>query len=69
MSRPRRDPRAERASHRVAGEGPRPRYDRTRTAAGSGRLRRNPRAERAAQRIGGGARRSRPEPAAVRVRS
>ncbi|MDV2985386.1 UNVERIFIED_CONTAM: electron transfer flavoprotein subunit alpha/FixB family protein [Methylobacteriaceae bacterium AG10] len=56
MSRPRRDPRAERASHRVAGEGPRPRYDRTRTAAGSGRLRRNPRAERAAQRIGGGAR-------------
>ncbi|MBB2963440.1 electron transfer flavoprotein subunit alpha/FixB family protein [Methylobacterium sp. R2-1] len=56
MSRPRRDPRAERAATFIAGEGPRPRYDRTRRAAGSGRPRRDPRAEREAQRIGGGAR-------------
>ncbi|MGW5837802.1 electron transfer flavoprotein subunit alpha/FixB family protein [Methylorubrum extorquens] len=56
MSRPRRDPRAERAASLVAGEGPRPRYDRTRRVTGSGRPRRDPRAERAAQRIGGLAR-------------
>ncbi|MCP1538142.1 electron transfer flavoprotein subunit alpha/FixB family protein [Methylorubrum extorquens] len=56
MSRPRRDPRAERAASLVAGEGPRPRYDRTRRATASGRPRRDPRAERAAQRIGDGAR-------------
>lgn len=53
MSRPRRDPRAERAGGLVASEGPRPRYDRTRRATGSGRPRRDPRAEREAQRIGG----------------
>lgn len=56
MSRLRRDPRAERAAHFVTGEGPRPRYDRTRRATGSGRPRRDPRADREAQRIGGGAR-------------
>ncbi|ACK84839.1 electron transfer flavoprotein subunit alpha/FixB family protein [Methylorubrum extorquens] len=56
MSRPRRDPRAERAASLVAGEGPRPRYDRTRRATASGRPRRDPRAERAAQRIDGLAR-------------
>jgi len=56
MSRPRRDPRAEWAAHFLAGEGLRPRYDRTRRATGSGRPRRDPRAEREAQRIGGGAR-------------
>ncbi|MCP2081512.1 UNVERIFIED_ORG: electron transfer flavoprotein alpha subunit [Methylorubrum zatmanii] len=56
MSRPRRDPRAERAASLVVGEGPRPRYDRARHATGSGRPRRDPRAERAAQRIGDGAR-------------
>ncbi|MEZ0250408.1 MAG: electron transfer flavoprotein subunit alpha/FixB family protein [Methylobacteriaceae bacterium] len=56
MSRPRRDPRAERAASLVVGEGPRPRYDRTRRVTGSGRPRRDPRAERAAQRIGGLAR-------------
>ncbi|ABY32118.1 electron transfer flavoprotein subunit alpha/FixB family protein [Methylorubrum extorquens] len=54
MSRPRRDPRAERAASLVVGEGPR--YDRTRRATASGRPRRDPRAERAAQRIGDGAR-------------
>ncbi|BAU92411.1 electron transfer flavoprotein subunit alpha [Methylorubrum populi] len=56
MSRPRRDPRAERAAAFLAGEGPRPRYDRTRRATGSGRPRRDPRAERAAQRVGAGVR-------------
>ncbi|MBA9070437.1 electron transfer flavoprotein alpha subunit [Methylobacterium sp. RAS18] len=56
MSRPRRDPRAERAASLVVGEGPRPRYDRTRRVTGSGRPRRDPRAERAAQRIDGLAR-------------
>ncbi|MEE7483479.1 electron transfer flavoprotein subunit alpha [Methylorubrum populi] len=56
MSRPRRDPRAEWAVSLVAGEGSRPRYDRTRRATGSGRPRRDPRAEREAQRIGGLAR-------------
>ncbi|CAO4140123.1 Caffeyl-CoA reductase-Etf complex subunit CarE [Methylorubrum aminovorans] len=56
MSRLRRDPRAERAAGFIAGDGPRPRYDRTRRAAGSGRPRRDPRAEREAQRIGGAAR-------------
>ncbi|CAO4178157.1 electron transfer flavoprotein subunit alpha/FixB family protein [Methylorubrum extorquens] len=55
MSRPRRDPRAERAASLV-GECPRPRYDRTRRATASGRPRRDPRAEREAQRIGDGAR-------------
>ncbi|QIJ76303.1 electron transfer flavoprotein subunit alpha/FixB family protein [Methylobacterium sp. NI91] len=56
MIRLRRDPRAERAAGFIAGDGPRPRYDRTRRAAGSGRPRRDPRAEREAQRIGGAAR-------------
>ncbi len=56
MSRPRRDPRAERAASFIAGESPRPRYDRTRRATGSGRPRRDPRAEREAQRIAGGVR-------------
>ncbi|TFZ57709.1 electron transfer flavoprotein subunit alpha/FixB family protein [Methylorubrum sp. Q1] len=56
MSRPRRDPRAERAAGLIAAEGPRPRYDRARRATGSGRPRRDPRAEREAQRIGGLAR-------------
>lgn len=56
MSRPRRDPRAERAAHLTVGEGPRPRYDRTRRPTGSGRPRRDPRAEREAQRVGGGVR-------------
>ncbi|MFJ7440564.1 electron transfer flavoprotein subunit alpha/FixB family protein [Methylorubrum thiocyanatum] len=56
MSRPRRDPRAERAAHLTVGQGPRPRYDRTRRATGSGRPRRDPRAEREAQRVGGGVR-------------
>lgn len=56
MSRLRRDPRAERAAGFIAGDGPRPRYDRTRRSTGSGRPRRDPRAEREAQRIGGAAR-------------
>ncbi|AMB46953.1 electron transfer flavoprotein subunit alpha/FixB family protein [Methylobacterium sp. AMS5] len=56
MSRPRRDPRAEWAAFLIAAEAPRPRYDRTRRATGSGRPRRDPRAEREAQRIGGLAR-------------
>lgn len=56
MTRSRRDPRAEWAASLIAGEGPRPRYDRTRRATGSGRPRRDPRAEREGQRIGGGAR-------------
>ncbi|MEH3118237.1 MAG: electron transfer flavoprotein subunit alpha/FixB family protein [Methylorubrum populi] len=56
MSRLRRDPRAERAAALIPGEGPRPRYDRTRKKPGSGRPRRDPRAEREAQRVGGAAR-------------
>ncbi|HJE22779.1 MAG TPA: electron transfer flavoprotein subunit alpha/FixB family protein [Methylorubrum populi] len=56
MTRPRRDPHAERAGARLDGGGPRPRYDRTRRGQSSGRLRRDPRAERAAQRIGSGQR-------------
>ena len=55
MSRPRRDPRAERVASRRDGAGPRPRYDRT-PRAGGGRPRRDPRAERAAQRVAGLAR-------------
>ncbi|SHO64337.1 electron transfer flavoprotein alpha subunit apoprotein [Pseudoxanthobacter soli DSM 19599] len=57
MARQRRDPRAERASHRVAAAG-RPRYDLGQNpdpgqiaAAPSGRPRRDPRAERAAQSV------------------
>ncbi|KQT46645.1 electron transfer flavoprotein subunit alpha [Methylobacterium sp. Leaf456] len=52
MTRPRRDPRAERASIQVAGEA-RPRFDRTARRTGSGRPRRDPRAERAGQRVAG----------------
>lgn len=55
MTRPRRDPRAERASIQVAGEA-RPRFDRTARRTGSGRPRRDPRAERAGQRVAAEAR-------------
>lgn len=51
MTRPRRDPRAERAAIQIAG-GNRPRYDRTAKAAG-GRPRRDPRTERAGQQVPG----------------
>ena len=58
MSRPRRDPRAERASTQVAsaaGEAARPRYDRT-ARRGAGRPRRDPRAEHERRRLAGGSR-------------
>ncbi|WP_342151534.1 electron transfer flavoprotein subunit alpha/FixB family protein [Methylorubrum sp. SB2] len=55
MTRPRRDPRAERASIQVAGEA-RPRFDRTARRTGSGRPRRDPRTERAGQRVAAEAR-------------
>ncbi|WCS27851.1 electron transfer flavoprotein subunit alpha/FixB family protein [Methylobacterium sp. NMS14P] len=57
MTRPRRDPRAERAALRVAPRdaGGRPRYDRTAPRAG-GRPRRDPRAEREGRRVAGFAR-------------
>lgn len=51
MTRPRRDPRAERAAIQVGG-GTRPRYDRTAKPTG-GRPRRDPRTERAGQRVPG----------------
>ncbi|KMO16126.1 electron transfer flavoprotein subunit alpha/FixB family protein [Methylobacterium platani] len=54
MTRPRRDPRAERAAIQVAA-GPRPRFDRSARAAG-GRPRRDPRPERAGQRVPGASR-------------
>lgn len=54
MTRPRRDPRAERAALLVAtGEGTRPRLDRTVRRDGGGRLRRDPRRERDGQRVPG----------------
>jgi electron transfer flavoprotein alpha subunit len=55
MSRPRRDPRAERAAQAVASGGPRPRFDRTARRTG-GRPRRDPRAERKGRRVAGPAR-------------
>ena len=55
MTRPRRDPRAERASIQVGGKS-RPRFDRTARRTGSGRPRRDPRAERAGQRVAAEAR-------------
>ncbi|KTS25625.1 electron transfer flavoprotein subunit alpha [Methylobacterium indicum] len=54
MTRPRRDPRAERAAFLVApGEGARPRLDRTSRRDGGGRPRRDPRRERDGQRVPG----------------
>ncbi|SFL33892.1 FAD-binding protein [Methylobacterium pseudosasicola] len=54
MTRPRRDPRAERAAIRVPDrDGARPRYDRSARRPGGGRPRRDPRAERAGQRVAG----------------
>ncbi|MGE7413941.1 electron transfer flavoprotein subunit alpha/FixB family protein [Methylobacterium tarhaniae] len=54
MTRPRRDPRAERAAMQVAAA-PRPRYDR-KAPASRGRPRRDPRAEQETRRVPGGAR-------------
>ncbi|MFC6491947.1 electron transfer flavoprotein subunit alpha/FixB family protein [Ancylobacter dichloromethanicus] len=56
MSRPRKDPRAARAAHRVAG-GTRPRFDLAATPAPTGRLRRDPRAEERLALVPGTARR------------
>ncbi|WP_029353269.1 electron transfer flavoprotein subunit alpha/FixB family protein [Bosea sp. 117] len=55
MSRIRRDPRAERSAHRVAGEA-RPRFDLAASASAGGRLRRDPRAELRLMLVGGTAR-------------
>jgi len=56
MSRPRKDPRAARAAHRVEG-GARPRFDLAATPAASARLRRDPRAEERLALVPGAARR------------
>ncbi len=56
MSRPRRDPRAQRASRSVASATARPRFDLAATLSKRGRTRRDPRASFAASRIGGHAR-------------
>lgn len=56
MTRPRRDPRAERVAQCIASGGPRPRFDRTARPDGR-RPRRDPRAEREGQRVAGQARR------------